>query len=247
MTGMRCIIIEDEIHVANHLRYLLGRCNMDITVECIIGSVTQSISWLKANKTDLIFMDIQLEDGSSFSIFDHVQIDTPIIFTTSYDTYALEAFKRNGIAYLLKPIDQEDLEAALHKYSRWFLNNDAFVDLAAIASPFQKRFLVQLPTTLHSVEASEIAFFYVQNKQVFLVTKEGQKYPFDNTLELLEKRLNPDSFFRINRQFIIRRDAISEMHTETRGRVKIITAPQSKDEMIVSIDRAIEFKKWLNL
>lgn len=244
---MRCIIIEDEIHVANHLRYLLTKCSIDVTVECVIGSVTQSISWLKLNKTDLIFMDIQLEDGSSFSIFDHVQIDTPIIFTTSYDSYALEAFKRNGIAYLLKPIDQEDLEAALHKYSRWFLNSDAFVDLAAIASPFQKRFLVQLPTTLHSIEAADIAFFYVQNKQVFLITKDGQKYPFDSTLELLEKRLNPDSFFRINRQFIIRRDAITEMHSETRGRVKIVTKPVSKEEMIVSIDRAIDFKKWLNI
>lgn len=244
---MKCIIIEDEIHVANHLVYLLDKCNINITVEAIIGSVTHSISWLKSNKTDLIFMDIQLEDGSSFSIFDHVQIDAPIIFTTSYDTYALEAFKRNGIAYLLKPIDQEDLEAALHKYSKWFLNNDSFVDLAAIASPFQKRFLVQLPTTLHSIESADIAFFYVQNKQVFLTTKDGQKYPFDSTLELLEKRLNPDSFFRINRQFIIRRDAIAEMQSETRGRVKITTKPVSKEEMIVSIDRAIDFKKWLNI
>jgi DNA-binding LytR/AlgR family response regulator len=205
------------------------------------------VLWLKTNKTDLIFMDIQLEDGSSFSIFDHVQIDTPIIFTTSYDSYALEAFKKNGIAYLLKPIDIEDLDAALQKYSRWFLNTETVAELAGIASPFQKRFLVQLPTTLHSIEAADIAFFYVQNKQVFLVTKLGNKYPFDSTLELLEKRLNPDSFFRINRQFIIRRNAITEMHAETRGRVKIITDPVSKEEMIVSIDRAVDFKNWLNI
>ncbi|MES2778260.1 MAG: LytTR family DNA-binding domain-containing protein [Bacteroidota bacterium] len=244
---MNCIIIEDEIHVARHLSYLLELSGMDITVDRIIGSVSESISWLSTHQTDLIFMDVQLEDGSSFTIFDHIQIDTPIIFTTSYDIFAIEAFKRNGIAYLLKPIDLEDLQAALLKFKKWFGNADSYSNLAALSSPFQKRFLIQLSSTLHSIDAADVSFFYVQNKQVFLMSKDGQKFPFDSTLELLEKRLHPDSFFRINRQFIVQRDAITEMHNETRGRVKIITEPTFKDEMIVSIDRAIDFKKWLNI
>lgn len=243
---IRCIIIEDEIYVANHLRYLLEQCFTEIVIETVLTSVTDSVSWLKQHKTDLIFMDIQLEDGSSFSIFDHIILDTPVIFTTSYDAYAIEAFKRNGIGYLLKPIDKDELENTLHKFTRWFIPDDTHATLASLASPYQKRFLIKLPNTLHSIETKEISYFFVQNKQVFLVCNDGATYPLEHTLEQLEKRLHFDDFFRIHRQFIVNRNAIKQMLNETRGRVRIITAPEHKEEMIVSVDRAADFKRWID-
>lgn len=243
---IRCIIIEDEIHVANYLSYLLEQCSVTITIEATLTSVAESVLWLKQYQTDLIFMDIQLEDGSSFSIFDHTVIDTPVIFTTSYDSYAIEAFKRNGIAYLLKPIDKDELENALQKFTRWFIPHEIHTTLAALATPYQKRFLIKLPNTLHSINTEDISYFFVQNKQVFLVGNDGTTYPLEHTLEQLEKRLDQNNFFRIHRQFIVSRDSIKQMLNETRGRVRIITAPEHKEEMMVSIDRAADFKRWMD-
>ncbi len=243
---MNCVIIEDEPHVANHLVYLLNEYELDCKVLCILPSVVDSVLWLKNNQVDLIFMDIQLSDGISFEIFDQVDISIPVIFITSYNTYALDAFKRMGIAYLLKPLDVEELKAAIAKYRKWFGNMNTNAGLAALSSSYQTRFMVQVGNHIRSVEAAEIAFIYVKYKQVFIACKDGTTWPFDNTMEYIEKRLNAQFFFRINRQFIVNRSGIEKMFNETRGRVKILTKPESKEDLIVSIDRASEFKKWLN-
>lgn len=243
---MKCVIIEDEPHVAKHLNYLLLECDKHIQVLSILSTVIDAVTWLRENEVDLIFMDIQLLDGNSFEIFEHLQIDTPIVFTTSYNSFAVEAFKQNSIAYLLKPIDIDELRVALAKYKNWFGKSEAYNNLAAAGSAYQKRLLLKTANNLHALDVADIAFLYVKYKQVFIKDKAGKAYPFENTLEFIEKKLNPDCFFRINRQFIVNREAIKEMFNETRGRVKIVTSPNFHEEMIVSIDRAIEFKKWLN-
>ncbi|MES2727391.1 MAG: LytTR family DNA-binding domain-containing protein [Bacteroidota bacterium] len=243
---MKCVIIEDEPHVAKHLNYLLLECDKQIQVLTILSTVIDAVTWLRENEVDLIFMDIQLLDGNSFEIFDYIQINTPIVFTTSYNSFAVEAFKQNSIAYLLKPIDIDELRVALTKYKNWFGKSESYNNLTLIESTYQKRLLLKTANNLHALDVADIAFLYVKYKQVFIKDKTGKAYPFENTLEFIEKKLNPDFFFRINRQFIVNREAIKEMYNETRGRVKIVTSPTFQEEMIVSIDRAIEFKKWLN-
>ncbi len=240
---MKCIIIEDEQHSADHLEYLLKKVNPNIAVEAKIDSVKNSVLWLKNNKTDLIFLDIQLGDGISFSIFENVQINTPIIFTTSYDEYAIQAFKVNSIAYLLKPIDTNELKASLDKYQKLYETAD-YEKLVKLNTSYQKRFLIQKGNMIQSINANDVMFFQVENRNVFIHTKDGNQYLFDITLESLEKRLNPDLFFRVNRQFIISLSCIDKMYSETRGRVRIETHTPVK-EITVSIDRASEFKNWL--
>lgn len=243
---MNCIIIEDEPHVAKHLLYLLGDNNFDCIVLATLTSISESVLWLKNNKVDLIFMDIQLSDGISFEIFNQIELNVPIIFTTSYDSYAVEAFKRFGIAYLLKPIDIEELKTALDKYKIWFENKSINESIKSIASSYQSRFMVNSGNQIHTVLAKEIAIVYVKFKQVFFTSLEGTTYAFDGSLDNIEKRLNPQYFFRINRQFIINFNAIEKMYNETRGRVKIVTTLNFNEDLVVSIDRAVEFKKWLN-
>ncbi len=243
---MRCVIVEDEPYVAKHLNYLLLTCDKKIEVLTILSTVVDAVTWLSENEVDLIFMDIQLLDGNSFEIFDYVQINTPIVFTTSYNSFAVEAFKQNSIAYLLKPIDLDELKVALTKYKNWFGKSELYANFSYIESTYQKRLLLKTSTQLKSLDVKEIAFLYVKYKQVFVKDKAGNTYPYENKLEFIEKKLNPEQFFRINRQFIINRDSIKEMHYETRGRVRIIITPNFQEDMIVSIDRAIEFKKWLN-
>jgi DNA-binding LytR/AlgR family response regulator len=239
---IKCVIIEDEQHAANYLTYLLARCDYKIEVLTVIDTLADATTWLATNEPDLIFMDIQLGDGNSFSLFNTLKIDTPIIFTTSYSNYAIEAFKVNSISYLLKPFELDDLNNALHKF--FHLRSPQDQDNQE-STRYQKRFLVSLPNSLRVLNDDDIAYFMVQNRHVFIVLNTGESLLFDNTLEALEEKLNPDLFFRINRQFIVRRGAIQNMFNETRGRVRIETGHASREEMIVSIDRSNEFKEWL--
>lgn len=242
---MRCIIVEDEQNAAEHLEYLLKQLRPDVTIEARIDSVRGAVLWLNKNQADLIFLDVQLGDGLSFSIFDHVDVITPVIFTTSYDKYALDAFKLNSISYLLKPIDITELKTALDKFDKLATSTPGLSQLARIQSQYQKKFLIESGNTIHSFVDSEIAYFMVQNRHVFVILNNGQQLICNATMDALEQRLDPDMFFRINRQFIVNRDSIHKMTTETRGRVRIEMQPASKDEMIVSIDRASAFKDWL--
>lgn len=242
---MNCIIVEDEQNAADHLEYMLKRINPQIEVLAKLDSIRESVKWLSQHQTDLIFLDVQLGDGISFTIFDQLEVLSPVVFTTSYHEYAIEAFKLNSIAYLLKPIDEDELEKALKKYDR-ITSPESMQVLARMANKYQRKFLVESGNTIHSFTDEDIAYFMVQNRHVFIVLKDGMQLVFNATMDAVEQRLSPDDFFRINRQFIIHRNAIAKMSTETRGRVKIEAVPAPKDEMIVSVDRASAFKEWLS-
>jgi len=251
---MNIIIVEDEMAAAKQLQRRLSSFDESIDASVILSSVEESITWFQSNQTpDLIFMDIQLEDGQSFEILESVEIHSPIIFTTAYDEFAIQAFRYNSIDYLLKPYKEDDLFRALNKFKKQskpsvnlqsnyanlieaFMNKDA---------GFQSRILVQIGTQYHSIDINNIAYFYTQHKIVYLVTFENKKYPTDQNLDQLEKSLNPKHFFRINRQFIIGIESIDKMYSYSKSRVRLILRPPSTDEIVVSTIRSPEFKKWL--
>lgn len=245
---MRCIIIEDESYAALYLEKQLRECLPDIEIQARIDTVEDSVNWLGQHSTDLIFMDIQLGDGLSFEIFDHVQISTPIIFTTSYDRYAIKAFDQNSIAYLLKPIKKSDLMKAIDKYGALYTpGTDLNRSLAKLHKGFQDKFIVQSGNVMQTLRAGDIAYFLLQNKRyLFLTTKENRQFMYDSSLEFLESRLNPEQFFRINRQYIINKDIVSRAEYLDRGRMLLHTRPESKESLVVSIGRAKDFKEWLS-
>jgi DNA-binding LytR/AlgR family response regulator len=250
---MNVIIIEDEKFAAEKLEDMLHEIDPKIKVLAKLGSITESAKWLLQNTADLIFLDIQLSDGISFSIFEQVTVNTPVIFTTAYDQYAIKAFQLNSIAYLLKPIRTSDLAEALKKYDS--LKSAFHIDFETLLANIQgkepaykKRFLIQIGEKIRKIEITETAYFYVLGKGVYLRTFEGKSYPVEFTLDKLESLLNPESFFRVNRKFLVNMESISKMVAYSRGRVKLELKPKLQDDFdtIVSIDRSSDFKKWLN-
>lgn len=244
---MKCIIIEDESYAAIYLEKQLREYMADIEVQAKIDTVEESVAWLKNNETDLIFLDIQLGDGLSFEIFDHVKVSTPIIFTTSYERYAIKAFDQNSIAYLLKPIKKSDLLKALDKYDYLYPPNEITGHkISQLNKDFQSKFIVHSGNVLETLRTPDIAYFRLQNKRyLFLTTKENRQFIYDSSLELLETRLNPAQFFRINRQYIINKDIVVKATVLDRGRMLLHTSPESKEELVVSIGRAKDFKDWM--
>jgi two-component system response regulator LytT len=232
---------------------MLTEINPAVKVLAKLGSINESVKWLLNNTCDLIFLDIQLSDGISFSIFEQVSVNTPIIFTTAYDQYAIKAFQLNSISYLLKPIRTKELEDSLQKYQS--LKSAFSIDFEMLLANIQgrepeykKRFLIQIGEKNKKGEINDVAYFYVLDKSVYLKTFQGNSYPVDYTLEKLESIINPEKFFRINRKYIVGIDAISSMVAYSRSRVKLELKPQpdEKQDTIVSIDRSADFKKWLN-
>jgi DNA-binding LytR/AlgR family response regulator len=250
---MDVVIIEDEKIAAEKLERMLFRIDPAIQVKAKIESIKKSISWLMKNPVDLIFLDIQLSDGLSFSIFNQVQINTPIIFTTAYDQFAIKAFQLNSIAYLLKPIRINDLKTSLHKYqtlkSSYTIDFDKLLkQIQGKAPDYKKRFFIQIGDKLTKIDVTEVAYFYVYQKSVYLKTFKGNAYPLEFSLDKLEGILHPNDFFRINRKYLIRIDSILKMRALSRSRVQIdlTPEPENKFETIVSIERASNFKKWLD-
>lgn len=250
---MKVLIIEDEKVAASRLEKMLLEIDPEIQVMAKTGTITESAKWLLNNQADLIFLDIQLSDGISFSIFDQVNVNTPVILTTAYDQYAIKAFQLNSIAYLLKPIRKNELEDSLQKYEK--LKSAFTIDFESLLAGIQgkkpdykKRFLIQIGDKIKKIETTEIAWFYALEKNVFLKTFKGGSSAVDYTLDALENLLDPEQFFRINRKYLINMDAIEGMTAFSRGRVKIKLNPPAEDEMetIVSVERAANFKKWLN-
>ncbi len=250
---MKVIIIEDEKLAAERLEVLINEIDPSVEIAAKIPSVEQSVAWFKHNKPDLIFLDIQLEDGLSFSIFDKTDIDTPVIFTTAYDHYAIKAFKLNSIDYLLKPVKKDDLKNSLNKYKN--IKYSYLTDFGEIIKSIQtreivykKRFLVQYGQKIKKVETGEIAYFFALEKNVFLSTYKNNIYPVDYTLDKLQEVLNPEEFFRINRKMIIRFGAIKNMIPYSRSRIKIeLNPPEPKDvEALVSVERSSAFKTWMD-
>lgn len=250
---LNILIVEDEPLAANRLQRLIKELEPEAQVVEVLDSVKGVVKWLKSNQADLIFLDIHLADGNSFSIFDQVEVNTPIIFSTAYDQYAIKAFKVNSVDYLLKPIEKEDLAASLKKY-KGGLPAPSERDLQALVQAikgqqqeeYQKRFIVTAGDKIKSIAAEEVAYFFGRQKYVFLVTKDNRRHIVDYTLGNLETLLNPDDFFRINRQFIISFPAISNMFTYSKSRIKIEMDPPTEIEAIVSIDKAKRFREWLN-
>lgn len=250
---INCLIIEDEQLAAERLSSLIVEMFDDIRIIGNTPSISKSINFISNNKIDLIFMDIHLSDGLSFKIMEQIRVDTPIIFTTAYDKYAIKAFKYNSIDYLLKPINEDELKVSIEKFKK--IKKASDIDINKLINSFshanreyKKRFLVQIGTKIKSIEVSNIAYFYALDKAVYLTVKSGASYIIDNTLDSLEDILDEDKFFRINRKMIINSESIENMEAYTRGRVFISLKPNLPKgiESIVSIDRSSEFKSWLN-
>jgi two-component system LytT family response regulator len=246
---MKVLIIEDEITAARRLKNLVTKINPDIEILDQLDSIESVLNWMENNELpDLIFMDIHLADGSSFEIFNHIQIEKPVIFTTAYDVYAIQAFQVNAVDYILKPIKEEQLKMALDKYYKYHKKKK--IDYQKVVQSLQqpsdeKRFLIRLGHSIRLVDIKDVAYFYTKDKITFLVTNSGKRYPVDYSLEKLDEIANPKKFFRINRQFIINIDAIKEMISYSKSRVKIELTPNCDLEMIVSTERSPLFKKWL--
>jgi two-component system response regulator LytT len=247
--SMDCIIIEDEGKAVKRLEAQLQLMDRDVHVSARLDSVEDAVSWLGNNHTDLIFLDIQLGDGLGFEIFDHVQVRTPVIFITSYDEYLSRAFEVNSISYLLKPIILDDLKTALEKFSFLHEGNRSINErIIQMNQHYQRRFMVKKGNSSKPISVNDVAYFYIQNKHfLFLVMKDKTQYLYDSSLELLEKRLDPKIFFRINRQCIISADIVKEVSIYDNSRLRIETEPLFKIEMIVSRHRITEFRAWLDL
>lgn len=250
---MTTIIIEDEKPAARLLQRKLSKINVDVAV--MLHSVEESINWFSNNKhPDLIFLDIQLSDGLSFEIFENINITSSVIFTTAFDEYALKAFKLNAIDYLLKPIDDDDLQTAVTKFqSNHTQVNPMQMDFESIKkmlqNPFEKsfktRFTVKIGQHLKIIDANDIECIFSENKGTYIHTIENRNYLIDSTLEVLENELDPKKYFRVSRKFIIPLRSIKEIVLYYNSRLKVILPTYKDDEVIVSREKVQEFKIWL--
>lgn len=252
---MNVLIVEDEELAVERLEELILRYDPSIQILDRLDTVKDTICFLKNNQhqIDLLFLDIQLADGFSFDVFDHISTTKPIIFTTAYDQYSLKAFKLNSVDYLLKPVKYNELSGALDKYKTVYPGQMVNIDeLRALINkvnyPYKRRFMVKLGTRFHYKAIEEIAYFFADDKVVCLVEKGShKKFLIDHTLEELEQQfLDPEEFFRINRKIIVRVDAISEIRAYSSQRLELHLKPRQEHPMIVSREKVTTFKKWLN-
>ncbi len=254
---MKVLIIEDEELAAKKLSKMLREIDASIELIETLSSVKESLTWFKKHDSpDLIFTDIQLGDGLSFDIFENQEIKCPIIFTTAYDQYAIKAFEVNSIDYLLKPVQKDKIRASIEKYEekkRAWSQEENSLDVKSLLEAineaknnYKSRFLVKLGNKIHAVKTEEIAYFYSDNKLTFLVSKKGNKYPIDLSLDDILQQLNPELFFRINRKYIIHLDAASEIKPYFKGRLIISLKPAIDDEVVISADKTPAFKAWLD-
>lgn len=248
---MNAVIIEDERLAAERLVRLLTQVCPDLKVIAMLESVEQSINWLSANPSpDILFMDIQLDDGLAFEIFDNLKLETPVIFTTAYNEYALRAFKVNSIDYLLKPIEKEALQTALDKFRKTHKSPEMDDKLVRVLDQFSKqwktRFFVKVGQRFLSVPVIETNCFFVEEHATFLKTRENKTYSIDYSLDQIQKRLDPDNFFRINRNYIINIHAIREIVVYSSNRLKIKVDNCRGEDLIVSRDKVADFKQWLD-
>lgn len=249
---MNVLIIEDEKPAARLLQRKIEK--LGLKVNTLLHSVEESLNWFQHNQhPDLIFLDIQLSDGLSFEIFEEINIKSAVIFTTAYDEYALRAFKLNSIDYLLKPIDEEELESAISKYKERSQPQNFTLDFEMIKKmltnpverSYKKRFTVKIGQHLKLINVDEIECFYSENKGTYLHTIDNRDYLLDITLEQLETELDPIFFMRINRKFIVKLGAIKEIQLHSNSRLKVVLLTYKEDEVIVARERVSDFKEWL--
>lgn len=247
---MKVLIVEDETAAYESLVQLLKEIDPTIEVLGNTESVGQTIQWVNGNTTpDLIFMDIHLSDGSAFLIFDHVEVEVPIIFTTAYDEYAIDAFKVNSIDYLLKPIKKSELEHALDKFKK-LSRTDIVEYLSKITqiSPtprYQDKFLIPLKDKLLPIDLQEVSFFYTADKNTTVGLKDGRTLPYSRTLEHIFSSLNPAIFYRANKQFIIARHAVENITVWFDSRLLVSLDRDVPERIYISKNRASDFKEWL--
>ncbi len=251
---MKILIIENEGPAANKLQHLLKKIDENIEIVGVTETVEGSVNWLQTMPTpDLILMDIQLDDGISFEIFDTIKVDTPVIFATAYNEYVLQAFKVNSVDYLLKPIEEMALRDALNKFKKvhYKFNEDIIRNLFNdLNKQYKNRFLIKIGTHYRSIAINEVSCFYILERAVFLRTFEGREYSMDHSLDQIQKMIDPDKFFRINRHFIIYIDVITDIVSYSTSRLQLKldqkNNPVNKDLLVVSREKVREFKKWID-
>lgn len=250
---MNVIILEDEKLSAEYLANMLHRVDKDITVTHVFDTVKAGVSAFRQGlKADLLFVDIHLADGLSFDLFTQVTIDTPLIFTTAYDDYAISAFKLNSVDYLLKPIGLDELRQALTKFSKYNSQyRPALLETLSqayhhLAKPTKNRFLVKSGQTIDSIRTDDVLHFQTQDSITFLVVESGKRFPIDYTLDQVEALVELSQFFRINRKVLINIKAIEKVSTYATSRLLIQSKFLDSDMNIVSRERVQDFKQWLD-
>ncbi len=247
---MNIVILEDETRAANRLQKIIKKLAPDMKILGVLESVREALDFFKTHHDiSLVFADIQLADGLSFEVFNQLKPSFPIIFTTAYDQYAIEAFKTNGIDYLLKPIEQERLQQALNKLEaiRKPIALDQFASLmsAMNKASFKNRFMIKIGDKIKSIEVETIKAFYSMEKATFLFTNEHRSYPIDYSLEQIEQLMNPEAFFKINRKFIVSHQACTDVLAWTNSRLRL-KIEGLDEQIIVARDRVADFKNWLD-
>jgi DNA-binding LytR/AlgR family response regulator len=246
---MKVVIVENEQLAAEKLIGLIKNIQPEVEIIQILETVEEAVNWFTQNVSpDLVFMDIQLDDGNSFEIFDAVKITAPVIFTTAYDEYAIRAFKVNSIDYLLKPIEKEALDQALQKYKSHFAVNDLETKVAGIVNQintkYKTRFFIKIGVRFKSIPIENICCFFVQERNTFLKTDEGKSFDLDDSLDQLQKRVDPNLFFRINRNFLVNINYIDEIISYSANRLKLKI--NHEEDLIVSRDKVSDFKHWMD-
>lgn len=245
---MNVLIVEDELPAFNRLKKLIEELHPEIRIVGHVDGIEPAKNWLLQNQPpDLMFMDIQLSDGTAFDLLKQVVLTCPIIFTTAYDQYAVEAFKTSSIDYLLKPVKKDDLRKAMQKLEdlKIMLANDSEKKSGHYPIEYRRRFLLRFGEHIKALIVSDIAYCYSENKATFARTFDGKNYLLDHNLDSLETMLDPKEFFRINRQYLICFKSIDEMRTHTKARVIVKLKPPVNDQPVVSSERAADFKNWI--
>ncbi|MDQ3101102.1 MAG: LytTR family DNA-binding domain-containing protein [Bacteroidota bacterium] len=248
---MKVLLIEDEAAAVTRMRKMLVEIDPSIEIVGDVPSVKSAVDWFGENEApDLAFFDVQLADGESFEIFNQVQVECPVIFTTAYDEYALKAFRVNALDYLLKPIKKQELLEAVTRVrsSGVVRDHSALSDHKDPVRPnvLVKRFLIRYGDHFKLVEPQQIAYIHSMQKNTFLRTMEGRDLPLEESLDRLELQLDPEKFFRLNRQVLVHLQSIKELLAYSKSRVKVMLHPPYNDDAIVSSERSADFKRWLS-
>ncbi|TAJ12320.1 DNA-binding response regulator [Marinilabiliaceae bacterium JC017] len=253
----KVLIVEDEMPSARKLKTFLSQLEPDFEVVDILESVAQTVAFLETQSVDLIFLDIHLSDGNSFGIFDQIEVTTPIIFTTAFDQYAIDAFTQNSIGYLLKPLSKEMLEAVIKKYKQihqMVALSDTSIDYQLLGKmmaqqqipEYQERFMVYYKDKIKTVPVEEVAYFYADGKAVFMCLYNHQTFDVNFTLEQLEAKLDPKYFFRANRKYLVHIKSVDEAVVFSKSKLKLHLSPKAPSDVIVSVQKASKFKQWLS-
>lgn len=249
---MNVLIVEDESRAADKLKRMLREILADAFIHGPLETVKDAVDWLENNpKPDLIFLDIHLADGHSFEIFEKVEVSAPIIFTTAYDQYAIRAFKVNSIDYLLKPISADELKAAVEKYKsrlgQLLTDTVRYRNMAEdLGGHYKSRFVTRIGEQIQTIETTDVAFAYVWEKGTYLRSTAGKNFPVDYSLEQLESLLNPEDFFRLNRQYLARYAAVEKMVAYGNGRIRVRLVGLPDEKIVLSRERTRAFKEWID-